>query len=240
VKRGDLLALGLAALCAAGGCRAAAAPKKSAPSAAMTQSTPQAWLAEAVKRADADVGEVRELPLAQGSVLVGSLKAGPSNPPHVVAVLGARCAQGFCSQHVLSIEAYAVRFLTVIDLAAPPGRLALEREPAAPHAERYKRPALLLRARGQLDGPMGPVESEEILIVAVASRELRVLLREPSALQPSTGDGFETTELQFQVASELPDITLLQHALPAPGAAEALPGPPLTVRLRAENGSYRR
>jgi hypothetical protein len=206
----------------------------------MTQSTQQTWFAEAVKRVHADVGEVRELPLPQGSVLVGSLKAGPSAPARVVAVLGARCAQGFCSQHVLTIEAYRVAFGTAIDLAAPPKRMALEREPAAPRTEHFKRPALLLRTRSKLDGPMGPVESEELLLVAVASRELRVLLREPSALQPSTGEGFETTEIQFQVAPELPEITLLQHALPAPGAAEALPGPPLTIKLHAENGAYRR
>jgi hypothetical protein len=239
VRWPGLRVLGLAVLCGLAGCRAAAAPKKSAPSATLTQSMPQTWFAGAVERDLADVADVRELTLSQASVLVGSLKAGPSGAAQVAAVLGARCAQGFCSHDVLSLDAHGIGFLTVLDLAAPPARLPLGREPGAPQAERFERPALLLTARSKLDGPMGPVESHEILLVAVESRTLRVLLREPSAMQPSTGDGFETTEIQFGAASELPDITLLQHSLPAPGD-QALPGPPLTVKLRAANGTYRR
>lgn len=131
-------------------------------------------------------------------------------------------------------DASAILSATLLDLAQA---TTLDLTVAAPAAAAQpRRPALLVRTRLTTTGG----ERDRLLLVgltAVPEVLWEAIIHETGA---GPGGGFESLELTLKPRADRPDLTLLQHALPSAGAADFMPGPPLTLEYRWRHGQWQR
>lgn len=179
-------------------------------------------------------------------LLLGTADAPDSNTSQAFVVVGQRSGSSFVSRGVSALgEASHAAVLAVVDRARPPRAIRLtstagELSPsAAPLGSSPRDLAVVLRVVTQDEGPGGLHRAERLLLVSPCSTPPTTLLDALSARSAPSGEGFETTELQFVPAPDTrPDLLLLQHPLPPRGATERLPGAPLTQRFRATGSGY--
>jgi len=99
----------------------------------------------------------------------------------------------------------------------------------------FGRPALLVLVRDSI------APAQDIFALISLDAHPVLLWREVARKRQMNGSGYDTFEVTLDKVADSPsvDIVLFQHALPTEGDRDYRPGPPLSLRFREQDGSYR-
>jgi hypothetical protein len=137
------------------------------------------------------------------------------------------------------LPASSLEVIGVVDLAGAPRALDLQGVacPERPLSlAGFAAPALLVRTQDR------SMDVDDTLLLVSLSAAPAVRWSEVVRSVAGNGEGYDTVSLRFERGrtAGMLDIVAVQHALPARGAAEFRPGPPLTTRFEPANGVYER
>ncbi len=163
---------------------------------------------------------------------------GAADKQRVVAVPHPNKGTADSSTQVELLAGQRLEFLGAVDLAGNATAIALTAAACADHEavvklDGMKQPALLIKVLNQ------STSASVSLVLLTAESKPRVIWTQTLSSQAANGAGYQTVDMRLEAnPGNALDIVLLQHELPARNDRDYMPGPPLLLRFRANNGSY--